>query len=140
MGEVTKEDFFKRIEGAPAPVKDFFRAVETHFTNEGGVIVHHTQTGGGDMRVGIPAHLSKTGKVANFATLKWQPNRQAIVCCIYLTQEELSDLRNAGTELGEVTSGKLLSKFRLFEGDWATMIEDFGHYLEAAHIKMLAQN
>jgi len=90
-------------------------------------------------RLGIPAHLSKTGKVANFATLQWQPNRKAILCRIYLNNEELFALHKKGIELGSNLTGKLLSEFRLFERDWPVIVEEFCSHLDVAHRKMLAQ-
>jgi hypothetical protein len=91
------------------------------------------------MRIAIPKELTNTGRLRNFATLYWQVKNQAIHLRILLTPEELANLGFPGAKVPSGSREPLDADLHLTEDFWRYKAEDFGHYIEAARIKMLAQ-
>ncbi len=91
------------------------------------------------MRRAIPKEHTNTGKLRNFATLYWQVKDKAIFSRILLTPEELANLGFPGAKVPANAKEPLDADLHLTEDFWRHKTEEFGHCLEAAHIKMLAQ-
>lgn len=136
---MTREDFFHRLEAAPHAVKGFFETIETRFADRNTAFVHFTGTNKGDMRIAIPKELTKTGKHRNFVTLYWQVRKRAIHTRILLTPEELANLGFADAVVPKSSTEPLKADLHITEDLWRNNAGDFGHCLEAAHTKMLAQ-
>ena len=139
MSEATREEFYQRLDDAPYAVKGFFETIEARFGSRNSAKVHFTGTDGGDMRIAVPKELTATGKLRNFATMYWQVRNRVIHSRIFLTPEELANLGFSGAEEPKSATEPLDAELRLDEDFWRYKAEDFGRYLEAAHIKMLAQ-
>jgi len=139
MAAVTREDFYERLSDAPFAAKGFFETIEERFSGRNSADVHFTGTNGGDMRIAIPKELTNTGKLRNFATLYWQGRNRAIHSRILLTPEELANLGFPGATVPKSSTEPLDAELHLTEDFWRYKAEDFGRYLEVAHIKMLAQ-
>lgn len=139
MAGVTREEFYEGLSDAPFAAKGFFETIEERFKGRNTADVHFTGTNGGDMRIAIPKELTNTGRLRNFATLYWQVKNQAIHSRILLTPEELANLGFPGAKVPASSTEPLDADLHLTEDFWRYKAEDFSHYLEAAHIKMLAQ-
>ncbi|MCE8525788.1 hypothetical protein KBY23_10990 [Ruegeria pomeroyi] len=139
MSEATREEFYQRLDDAPYAVKGFFETIEARFGQRNSVLVHFTHAHGIDMRIAIPREMTNTGQIRNFATMYWQVRNRVIHSRIFLTPEELANLGFSGAEEPKSSTEPLNAELRLSEDFWRYKAEDFGRYLEAAHIKMLAQ-
>lgn len=139
MSEATREEFYQRLEDAPYAVRGFFETVETRFGPRNTADVHFTHTNGVDMRIAVPKELTKTGKLRNFATMYWQVKNRAIHSRIFLTPDELANLGFPEAKVPSSSTEPLTAELQLSEDFWRYKAEDFSRYLEAAHIKMLAQ-
>ena len=139
MTEATREEFYQRLDDAPYAAKGFFETIEARFGPRNSALVHFTHTNGIDMRIAVPKEMTKTGKLRNFATMYWQVKNRVIHSRIFLTPEELANLGFPGAEEPKSSTEPLNAELRLSEDFWRYKAEDFGRYLEAAHIKMLAQ-
>jgi hypothetical protein len=139
MAAVTREEFYEGLADAPFAAKGFFETIEARFEGRNSADVHFTGTNGGDMRIAIPKGLTTTGKLRNFATLYWQVRNRAIYSRILLTPEELANLGFPGATVPKDSKEPLDADLHLTEDFWRNKAENFGHCLEAAHIKMLAK-
>jgi hypothetical protein len=140
MAGVTREEFYEGLLDAPHAVRGFFETVEARFEQRNTADVHFTRSQKGcDMRIAIPKELTNIGKLRNFATLYWQVKNKAIFSRILLTPEELANLGFTGAKVPTSPEEPLDAELHLTEDFWRHKTEDFGHCLEAAHIKMLAQ-
>ncbi|GAB5431031.1 MAG: hypothetical protein EpisKO_04010 [Epibacterium sp.] len=139
MSEATRDEFYQRLDDAPYAVRGFFETIETRFEPRNSAIVHFTRTNVIDMRIAIPREMTNTGRIRNFATMYWQVKNRVIHSRIFLTLEELVNLGFSGAEEPKSSTEPLNAELRLSEDFWRYKAEDFGRYLEAAHIKMLAQ-
>jgi hypothetical protein len=139
MAGVTREEFYERLCDAPHAVRNFFETIEERFVGRNTAFVHVIGTNVGDMRIAIPKELTNTGRLRNFATLYWQVKNQAIHLRILLTPEELANLGFPGAKVPSGSREPLDADLHLTEDFWRYKAEDFGHYIEAARIKMLAQ-
>jgi len=139
MSKATREEFYQRLEGAPYAAQGFFETIETRFEPRNSALVHFTHTNVVDMRIAVPQQMKKTGQDRNFATMYWQVNNRVIHSRIFLTPEELANLGFSGAEEPKSSTEPLNAELRLSEDFWRYKAEDFSRYLEAAHIKMLAQ-
>jgi hypothetical protein len=139
MPEATRNEFYDHLSDAPYAVKGFFETIEARFEHRNTAFVHFTHAKKGcDMRIAIPKELATTGKHRNFATMYWQVKNRAIYSRIFLTVEELENLGFRGAEKPSDPNEPLKAEVRLPEEIWRYKAEDFGSYLEAAHIKMIA--
>ena len=136
---MTREEFYEGLADAPFAAKGFFETIEARFEGRNSADVHFTGTNGGDMRIAIPKGLTTTGKLRNFATLYWQVRNRAIYSRILLTPEELANLGFPGATVPKDSKEPLDADLHLTEDFWRNKAENFGHCLEAAHIKMLAK-
>ena len=140
MAPVTREEFYEKLSDAPFAAKGFFETIESRFEGRNSAFVNFTGAKKrGDMRIAIPKELTNTGRLRNFATLYWQVWNHAIHSLILLTPEELGNLGFPGATVPKSSTEPLAADVYLSEDFWRNKAEDFGHYLEAAHIKMLAQ-
>ena len=139
MAEISRENFYARLDTAPHAVRGFFETIIQHFERKNDVLVHHTDTNGGDLRLAIPPELLGQKRLRNFATLYWQSRKQVVLSRTYLTPEELNRF---GFDMGTVpkaASESLKSDIRLVEQQWHYAVADFIKALEAAKIKMFNQ-
>lgn len=90
MAEISRENFYARLDTAPHAVRGFFETIVQHFERKNDVLVHHTNTNGGDLRLAIPPELLEQKRLRNFATLYWQNTKQVVFSRTYLTPDELS--------------------------------------------------
>lgn len=139
MTEATKEEFYQRLADAPYAARGFFETVEARFHGRNSAQVHFTHTNGIDMRLAIPKELTRTGKLRNFATMYWQVRNSAIHSRIFLTPEELRNFGFPNAVSPKSSTEPLEAEMHLNEDFWRYKSEDFGRFLEASHIKMLAQ-
>lgn len=139
MTEISRDNFYAKLDTAPHAVRGFFETIIQHFERKNDVLVHHTDTNGGDLRLAIPADVLMQKRLRNFATLYWQSTKKVVFSRTYLTPDELSSF---GFDMGEVpkaASEPLNSDIRLTEAQWRYGVGDFIKALEAAKIKMLNQ-
>ncbi|MBF9045923.1 hypothetical protein LSUCC0031_02225 [Rhodobacterales bacterium LSUCC0031] len=139
MTEIAREHFYQRLESAPYAVLGFFETIIRHFERKNDVLVHHTDTNGGDLRLAIPAEVLGQNRLRNFATLYWQSTKQEVFSRTSLTPDELNSF---GFDMGEVpkaASEPLKSDIRLAEAQWRYGVADFTKALEAAKIKTINQ-
>lgn len=137
MPEFNKERFYNKLETAPHAVRGFFETISEHFGRKNDVLVHHTDTKGGDLRLAVPPEVLRRKKLRNFATMYWQSSDQLVVTRTFLTPAELVGF---GFDTGTVpTSPKepLKSDIGLTEQQWRYGVSDFIKALEAAKMKML---
>ena len=137
MSEAKREEFYQRLDDAPFAAREFFETIETRFQNRNTAFVHFTRTKGGDMRVAVPKDLTTTGKYRNFATLRWEADKSTVMSRVFLTPEELERLGFLGAKKTH-SDEPLKAEVHLEEDYWRNKAEEFGRYLEAAHIKMVA--
>ena len=57
MAEISRENFYARLDTAPHAVRGFFETIIQHFERKNDVLVHHTDTNGGDLRLAIPPEV-----------------------------------------------------------------------------------
>ena len=139
MTEISRENFYAKLDTAPHAVLGFFETIIQHFERKNDVLVHHTDTNGGDLRLAIPPEVLGQKRLRNFATLYWQTTKHVVFSRTYLTPDELSSF---GFDMGAVPTSKtepLNSDIRLVEQQWRYGVADFIKALEAAKIKMLHQ-
>ena len=139
MAEISRENFYARLDTAPHAVRGFFETIVQHFERKNDVLVHHTNTNGGDLRLAIPPEVLGQKRLRNFATLYWQTTKHVVFSRTYLTPDELSSF---GFDMGTVPKGgseSLKSDILLAETQWRYSVGDFIKALEAAKIKMLNQ-
>ena len=99
MAEISRENFYARPDTAPHAVRGFFETIIQHFERKNDVLVHHTNTNGGDLRLAIPPELLGEKRLRNFATLYWQSRKQVVFSRTYLTPNELASF---GFDMGTV--------------------------------------
>ena len=138
MSEISREAFYSKLDAAPLAASGFFESISQHFERKNDVLVHHTDTKGGDLRLGIPPEVLGQKALRNFATMYWQSRNQIVFSRTYLTPDELIGF---GFDAGTVpTDGEPLnSEIRLSEVQWRFGVADFIKALEAAKIKILHQ-
>ena len=139
MTEISRENFYAKLDTAPHAVLGFFETIIQHFERKNDVLVHHTDANGGDLRLAIPPEVLEQNQLRNFATLYWQTTKHVVFSRTYLTPDELSSF---GFDMGAVPTSKtepLNSDIRLVEQQWRYGVADFIKALEAAKIKMLHQ-
>lgn len=139
MTEISRENFYAKLDTAPHAVLGFFETIIQHFERKNDVLVHHTDKNGGDLRLAIPPEVLEQNQLRNFATLYWQTTKHVVFSRTYLTPDELSSF---GFDMGAVPTSKtepLNSDIRLVEQQWRYGVADFIKALEAAKIKMLHQ-
>lgn len=139
MTEISRENFYAKLDTAPHAVLGFFETIIQHFERKNDVLVHHTDANGGDLRLAIPPEVLEQNQLRNFATLYWQSTKHVVFSRTYLTPDELSSF---GFDMGAVPTSKtepLNSDIRLVEQQWRYGVADFIKALEAAKIKMLHQ-
>ncbi len=139
MPGATKEEFYQTLDGAPYAARAFFEAVEVQFANRNSAFVHFTKTNGGDLRLATPYVIASNGKPRNFATMYWQPQMSIVYSQMFLTPEELRKLGFNSATMPKRSTEPLRAALRLTEDFWREKSADFGRFLEAAHVKMLAQ-
>jgi hypothetical protein len=139
MTEISRDNFYAKLDTAPHAVRGFFETIIQHFERKNDVLVHHTDTNGGDLRLAIPPDLLGKKVLRNFATLYWQSTKQVVFSRTYLTPDELNSF---GFDMGEVPKAAgepLKSDIRLAEAQWRYGVAYFIKALEAAKIKMINQ-
>jgi len=139
MTEISRENFYAKLDTAPHAVLGFFETIIQHFERKNDVLVHHTDANGGDLRLAIPPEVLEQNQLRNFATLYWQSTKHVVFSRTYLTPDELMGF---GFDMGAVPTSKtepLNSDIRLVEQQWRYGVADFIKALEAAKIKMLHQ-
>lgn len=138
MGEIAREHFYDRLNAAPHAAVGFFESVIEHFHKSNTVIVHHTDTNGGDLRLALPGELVGHHTLRNFATLYWQSKNKVIFSRTYLNPDELEVFGIEGAIKPKSASEPLNSDIRLYEDDWRYGVLGFIRVLEAAKIKFTA--
>ena len=139
MTDISRDNFYAKLDTAPHAVRGFFETIIQHFERKNDVLVHHTDTNGGDLRLAIPPDLLGKKVLRNFATLYWQSTKQVVFSRTYLTPDELNSF---GFDMGTVPKAAgepLKSDIRLAEAQWRYGVADFIKALEAAKIKMINQ-
>ena len=139
MAEISRENFYAKLDTAPHAVRGFFESIVQHFERKNDVLVHHTNTNGGDLRLAIPPELLGQKRLRNFATLYWQSTKKVVFSRSYLIPDELSSL---GFDMGEVpkaASEPLNSDIWLTEAQWRYGVSDFIKALEGAKITIINQ-
>jgi hypothetical protein len=137
--EISRDNFYAKLETAPYAVRGFFETIIQHFERKNDVLVNHTDTNGGDLRLAIPAEVLMQRRLRNFATLYWQSTKRVVFSRTYLTPGELSSF---GFDMGEVPKSEtepLKSDLRLSEAQWRYAVADFIKAVEASKIKMFHQ-
>jgi hypothetical protein len=89
MGNIEREHFYQRLEGAPLAACGFFESIITHFERDNVADVHFTDAHGGDLRLAIPGDVLNQRSKRNFATMYWQKNNKSVFARTYLSPEEL---------------------------------------------------
>lgn len=137
MSEIKRDHFYAGLQTAPHAVRGFFENITHHFERKNDVLVHHTDTNDGDLRLAIPAEVLGRARLRNFATMYWQTQKQVVFTRNYLTPDELTGFGfHTGTTPKSATE-PLKSDIRLDEQQWRYGVGDFIKVLEAAKIKML---
>jgi len=139
MSEISREAFYSKLHAAPHAVLGSFESIIQHFERKNDVLVHHTNTDGGDLRLAIPAEVLMQRRQRNFATLYWQSSKKVVFSRTYLTPDELSSFGFDKGEVPKAAREPLNSDIRLSEAQWRFGVADFIKALEAAKIKILHQ-
>jgi hypothetical protein len=136
MTEISRDNFYAKLETAPYAVLGFFETIIQHFELKNDVLVHYTNTNGGDLRLAIPPAVLGQNRLRNFATLYWQSTKQVVFSRTYLTPDEL---KSFGFDMGAVPKSArepLNSDIRLAEAQWRYSVADFIKALEAARLAL----
>lgn len=139
MTEISRDNFYERLETAPYAVRGFFETIMQHFERKNDVRVHHTDTNSGDLRLAIPGAVLGQTMHRNFATMYWQSTKQVVFSRTYLTPDELASFGFGMGTAPKAASEPLKSDIRLSEAQWRHGVGDFIKALEAAKIKMVHQ-
>ena len=137
MTEISRDNFYAKLETAPYAVRGFFETIIQHFQRDNMVEPHHTDTHGGDLRLAIPGEVLGQKMQRNFATMYWQGTKQVVFSRTYLTPDELSVLGFEGALKPKDKDESLMSDVRLVESVWRYGAQEFIRALEMAKIKFL---
>lgn len=137
MSEIETGLFYKKLETAPHAVRGFFETITEHFSRKNDVLVHHTDTNKGDLRLAVPSEVLGQPGLRNFATMYWQKTKHVVFARTYLTPDELMGFGFAAGTVPKSSTEPLRSDIRLPEQQWRYGVGDFIKALEAAKIKML---
>lgn len=137
MTEISRENFYAKLEAAPYAVQGFFETIIQHFQRDNMVEPHHTDTHGGDLRLAIPGEVLGQKSHRNFATMYWQSTKQVVFSRTYLTPDELSVIGFEGALKPKDNDERLMSDVRLVESVWRYGAQEFIRALEMAKIKFL---
>jgi hypothetical protein len=137
MGLSARDKFYQRVEAAPLAARGFFESVDEHFRQRNDVDVRFTHTNVADMRLWA-IWETRAGKQREqvFATMTWQPKKQAVFARTKLTPAEFSYLGFEGAEKPKADKEPQNSDLYLFEEDWRYGALPFIRALEAAKMKM----
>ena len=69
MAEIPRENFYAKLDTAPHALRGFFETITHQFERKNDVLIHHTDTSGRDLRLGIPADVLMQRRLRYFATL-----------------------------------------------------------------------
>ena len=76
MTENLRDNSYAKLESAPYAVRGFFKSIIQHFERKNDVLVHHTDTNGGDLRLAIPPELlGQNGCVTSRLCIDRAPRR-----------------------------------------------------------------
>lgn len=137
MTEISRDNFYAKLETAPYAVRGFFETIIQHFQRGNMVKPHHTDTKGGDLRLAIPGAVLGQKMRRNFATMYWQSTKQAVFSRTYLTPDELAVLGFDGALKPKDKGESLMSDVRLGEDVWRYGAQEFIRALEMAKVKFL---
>ena len=67
MAEISRENFYARLDTAPHAVRGFFETIVQHFERKNDVLVRHTNSDGGNLRLALLPYTIKQKLQCNFA-------------------------------------------------------------------------
>ena len=137
MEQSAREKFYERIEAAPLAARGFFESVDEHFCQRNDVDVRFTHTNVADMRLWA-VWETDAGKQREqvFATMTWQPKKQAVFARTKLTPKEFAYLGFDSAIKPKAEKEPQNSEIQLFEDGWRNGALPFIRALEAAKMKM----
>lgn len=139
MEQSARGKFYERIEAAPLAARGFFESVDEHFRQSNDVDVRFTYTNVADMRL-WRVWETKSGKQGGkvFATMTWQPKKQAVFARTKLRPDEFAYFGFESATWPKAEKEPQNSEIQLFEDDWRYGALPFIRSLEAAKMKLSA--